>query len=340
MTDIDDFSNLCRYCNVNVPKYTCPNCSAKSCSVACSKKHKQYTQCTGIRDPTKFIPKSKLETPAALNQDYNFIAGIERTVMKNEEEQLTKEGEKDEKSRRAGLDAALTARGTKIVWIPKGLSRSKENNTRLAGTKKKRKVVWTTEWLIHGDNPGVKPERILSEVSENENIMSAFKGIDALKERKEKLDVGKPQFFLGVPFTPANSKPQMYPLDSGESIRRNLVARVVEEFPTIHVFAKGQVGESYDVLPSGREEKEGPVKRSGSCEADDETVELPTAKKLKIEDALLESLPVHVLEAELAGELDLNTQPEEETNISTDVLKKLGDALSRDSKNFNKDLGN
>lgn len=54
--------------------------------------------------------------------------------MKNEEEQLTKEGEKDEKSRRNGLDAALTARGTKIVWIPKGLSRSKENNTRLAGT--------------------------------------------------------------------------------------------------------------------------------------------------------------------------------------------------------------
>jgi hypothetical protein len=176
-------------------------------------------------------------------------------------------------------------------------------------------------------------------VSENDNVMSAFRGLDELKERRDNHEIGKPQFFLGVPFTPANAKPQLYTLDSGESIRKNLIARVVEEFPTIHVFAKGDIDDKYEILPTIREEKQGiSAKRSGSGDEDEETAELPTAKKLKIEDAILESLPVHVLEAELAGELDFNAQPEDDTNISTDVLKKLGDALSRDSKNFNKDL--
>jgi hypothetical protein len=36
-------------------KYTCPRCSARTCSLPCIKTHKSSSGCSGIRDPTKFV---------------------------------------------------------------------------------------------------------------------------------------------------------------------------------------------------------------------------------------------------------------------------------------------
>lgn len=37
-------------------RYRCPRCDVRSCGVACVRKHKEATGCTGVRDRTAFMP--------------------------------------------------------------------------------------------------------------------------------------------------------------------------------------------------------------------------------------------------------------------------------------------
>ncbi|ORX37142.1 hypothetical protein BD324DRAFT_566417, partial [Kockovaella imperatae] len=46
----------CSICNRDPPKYTCPRCSYRTCSLTCSKAHKAKFECSGERDPTGYIP--------------------------------------------------------------------------------------------------------------------------------------------------------------------------------------------------------------------------------------------------------------------------------------------
>ncbi|OTF69483.1 box C/D snoRNA protein 1-like protein [Euroglyphus maynei] len=44
----------CSICEINVHKYVCPRCGVKTCSMKCSKKHKESTGCSAIRDQLSF----------------------------------------------------------------------------------------------------------------------------------------------------------------------------------------------------------------------------------------------------------------------------------------------
>lgn len=44
----------CSICS-QPPKYTCPRCSLKTCSLSCTKTHKAEYSCSGTRDPTSFV---------------------------------------------------------------------------------------------------------------------------------------------------------------------------------------------------------------------------------------------------------------------------------------------
>jgi len=48
----------CSTCKVELSKYKCPGCSARSCSITCVKEHKVQTGCTGRRNRAAFIPIS------------------------------------------------------------------------------------------------------------------------------------------------------------------------------------------------------------------------------------------------------------------------------------------
>ncbi|TDZ33704.1 putative box C/D snoRNA protein [Colletotrichum spinosum] len=79
-------TSLCAICHIEVPKYKCPGCLIRTCSIACQKRHKVRSSCNGIRDPTAYLPPSKLKTPAGVDHDYNFLSGIERAVQRSEKE--------------------------------------------------------------------------------------------------------------------------------------------------------------------------------------------------------------------------------------------------------------
>jgi hypothetical protein len=52
-------ANMCETCKVEKYKYKCPACQFKSCSLKCIKLHKEKLNCTGERDPTKFVKKKQ-----------------------------------------------------------------------------------------------------------------------------------------------------------------------------------------------------------------------------------------------------------------------------------------
>ncbi|KAF2018926.1 hypothetical protein BU24DRAFT_458654 [Aaosphaeria arxii CBS 175.79] len=166
-------SDLCSSCNVNQPKYRCPGCAARTCSLPCYKRHQQRAQCTGKRDPTKFVKKSQLATPAGIDHDFNFLTGIERDLKKAEsdvQERLPSVSGDPRRSAPKGLvtDKRLADAGVTVFRAPKGLTRQRENKTHLSG---KRHIVWTVEWL-HEDKT-----RLLSEFSETQPVGEAYRNL-------------------------------------------------------------------------------------------------------------------------------------------------------------------
>jgi hypothetical protein len=72
-----DVSSLCSVCLETDSRYTCPACQAKTCSLACSRRHKTRSSCEGFKPLTSFIRKSELQQPAVVAADYRFLEGIQ-----------------------------------------------------------------------------------------------------------------------------------------------------------------------------------------------------------------------------------------------------------------------
>ncbi|KAH9599847.1 zinc finger protein [Trypanosoma melophagium] len=59
--------------------YTCPGCSARTCSITCVRMHKQEFNCTGERDIAKKVPLGEF-TDKHLERDYHFLEDVRRVV--------------------------------------------------------------------------------------------------------------------------------------------------------------------------------------------------------------------------------------------------------------------
>ncbi|QDS74632.1 hypothetical protein FKW77_009133 [Venturia effusa] len=120
----------------------------------CVKRHKEWHQCSGKRDPTAKVPKAQLFTPAGIDHDFNFITGIERSRA-SLETKLPQSKRLEGSALRAGIASKnknvrerLDLTRVTIEWAPMGLSRQKLNQSKWS--KKTRQIVWTVEW-IHQD---------------------------------------------------------------------------------------------------------------------------------------------------------------------------------------------
>lgn len=192
-------TTLCTICHRDPPKYKCPRCGVRTCSLPCTKKHKAWASCSGERDPASYIPRERLVTDAGVDHDYNFISKIERAKERFEktviaEKGLLGEGEVrgpkrgvDDKrfekvwygdqlvhepaTRGGGRGGRFTGRGggpgrdtvharfdqhvrqrlrhhdIRVLTMPKGLSRQKENKT--AWNRRTNTINWQVEWLLY-----------------------------------------------------------------------------------------------------------------------------------------------------------------------------------------------
>ncbi|OJJ51112.1 hypothetical protein ASPZODRAFT_127125 [Penicilliopsis zonata CBS 506.65] len=158
-------SSLCTICHTNTPKYRCPRCSTQTCSLACSRRHKLWSQCSGVRDPAAYLRRNELATESAFDRDFNFITGIERRLERAERDVENRgiptledhaEGTIGGKRKRTNeprlakgevpfLRGAESA-GVTVVRAPKGMSRSKMNASRWF--TKQKCLNWTVEWVF------------------------------------------------------------------------------------------------------------------------------------------------------------------------------------------------
>ncbi|RDW72100.1 hypothetical protein BP5796_08134 [Coleophoma crateriformis] len=180
-------SSLCRICNINLPKYTCPRCSLQTCSLACSRRHKIWKECNGIRDPTVYKPLSQVATPSGIDHDYNFLHGIEHKIERAEKEIIDDRGlldRRDLQAARAGRERVgrgerrkmdrgqecirerLQQMGTRVERAPQGMKRSLDNGT--SWSKKGRCIYWQVEWVSEGET------RALGRVSDREPLGKAY----------------------------------------------------------------------------------------------------------------------------------------------------------------------
>lgn len=167
-------SSLCRVCNTQQPKYCCPRCGTQTCSLACSKRHKVWSECDGIRDPTAYKPKHELTTPAGIDHDYNFISSIERRIERADKyiveekglldsQELFRNGPPKPKSgKRRALDLILQQSRVTVERVPSGMQRSKENGT--YWNKARRFLIWQVEWLREDGS------RIMSQTMERVSV--------------------------------------------------------------------------------------------------------------------------------------------------------------------------
>lgn len=144
--------------HINPPKYRCPRCSTRTCSLPCTRRHKLWSQCSGVRDPAAYLKRGELATESAFDRDFNFITGIERSMERAERDvenrgielprgpiaesgdgesiQDPGSGQKRKfpgqglvKGEAGFLRGAETSAVT-VLRAPRGMSRNKENNSR------------------------------------------------------------------------------------------------------------------------------------------------------------------------------------------------------------------
>uniref|UniRef100_A0A060TDP2 ARAD1D01848p n=1 Tax=Blastobotrys adeninivorans TaxID=409370 RepID=A0A060TDP2_BLAAD len=138
---------LCSQCRQEAPKYKCPACSLRTCSLKCSKEHKEATGCPGLVDPTAYVPRT-LYKEENLNRDYRFLQQLGRTV------ELGREESKDRGLRRAApatgprsSGSVMVRGGVKVRTLPKGMQRARMNKS--GWNAKKKRYYWTLECVIY-----------------------------------------------------------------------------------------------------------------------------------------------------------------------------------------------
>ena len=114
--------------NTHNPKYHCPRCGSRTCSLPCYKRHQKRSQCSGKRDPAAYVKPTDLATPAGIDRDFNFLTGIERALDKADQAQAERAGRPGKES--VILQRSLYNRRVTVHRAPLGLSRHKENRTR------------------------------------------------------------------------------------------------------------------------------------------------------------------------------------------------------------------
>ncbi|AEO61445.1 hypothetical protein MYCTH_2311603 [Thermothelomyces thermophilus ATCC 42464] len=180
-------STLCSICHTEPPKYKCPRCGVRTCSVPCVQKHKARADCDGVRNPRAFMPLKQLKTPAGVDHDYNFLTSIERARERAEKEVLEARRLLSEKDLRPknedkvfqkvwygdelrhvpvqsqpygkpegpafidGFDKHVRRRlrylNIDAITMPKGMARQRENKT--AWNRRTQSINWQVEWLVY-----------------------------------------------------------------------------------------------------------------------------------------------------------------------------------------------
>ncbi|CAL2045165.1 unnamed protein product [Caenorhabditis brenneri] len=79
-SDVTVDPKLCRVCLKNEHKYRCPRCDLRSCSLDCSKRHKEEKDCDGVRQPFIKVEKLSQYDSRKSIEDQKFMYSMKEKV--------------------------------------------------------------------------------------------------------------------------------------------------------------------------------------------------------------------------------------------------------------------
>ena len=134
----------CAMCEEHPPKYTCPGCGRKTCSLACVNRHKETFACTGKRDRTGFVKRGELSYDT-LKSDYKFLEEMQRLEDVSKRTQPPAPRRQVPKPLKTLVQQAKN-REVSLQLISPGMKRRKENTTRY--DFKSKVIHWRVEWVF------------------------------------------------------------------------------------------------------------------------------------------------------------------------------------------------
>lgn len=265
---------VCEVCGECEFKYKCPKCLKKSCSLACSKKHKADDGCSGMaHDPTVYIGSEALkneddekhEMNVVVQRDYNFLTHMKRTVelhkrdgkLKNKRTLNLQYGGGKRPRYNESPSPRVIRRGVNCLVLPKGMQRSQANKSKW--DKALDLFVWSIEWILFPaqDVPSEPFVHVSHRIKESDSIAESmgkiiydkcceFYQLGAAEEGQEtKEDRTRKVVSSGLLFytkwfpyntTDVVDSKKLVRLDSsGKSIAEQFRNKTVIEFPTIFV---------------------------------------------------------------------------------------------------------
>ncbi|KAK6495485.1 hypothetical protein TWF481_003501 [Arthrobotrys musiformis] len=222
---------LCSVCVEAEPKYTCPVCAARTCSLVCSKRHKLRTSCEGQQRPGAFKSKSDLSRPSQVAADFDFLNSIQRSLDRAAD---SHEPSLPQRPLDHRIQDLCKARGLVILPAPLQSSRASQNHSSYTSTNDNtHRIIWTVEWIVNGSTT------ITVEVDESSTINDAFKNQILPSLPPTSLpDAKTPSSNLAYhlrSIDPHSQTVTLLPLTAQDTLSKALVNATVLEFPTIQV---------------------------------------------------------------------------------------------------------
>lgn len=266
---------VCSICHLNEHKYTCPACGVKTCSIDCVKRHKRQTECSGLVDQSKFIPKKVLsQDESHINRDYNFLLNVGRQIhvgkgdIKSSAKNVFKRQfsggnqNKNKRFKNNNVDAqdAMDTRiecvkkvflqepttvvkrnNTMIIQLPTGMSRATSNKT--GYDKKAGSFIWTVEWVVIDETGNEKDRFISYRLKEHlllkdavpMNILNNTVSINEGEDSAKQIDKDQLNFYLANVVGYEKTKETILRLNGTDLISDALTNMIVLEYPTIYI---------------------------------------------------------------------------------------------------------
>jgi len=121
--------NRCFVCLSQAPRYTCPGCKKRTCSLPCVQQHKIDTNCSGRRNAADYVEKKSMGDRMLLS-DYRFLEDGGRKLFSLQKEFTEHTLFKPyPKGSRKTLFEQANNRGFVLWGLPIGMARRAENTT-------------------------------------------------------------------------------------------------------------------------------------------------------------------------------------------------------------------
>ncbi|KAL1022766.1 hypothetical protein UPYG_G00032020 [Umbra pygmaea] len=228
----------CGVCGYEEAKYRCPGCLKHSCSLACVKKHKEQSGCSGLRDKTAYVALSKMDEMNLLS-DYRFLEDTGRMADSANRNALVHRPHINFKAKR--LTAQARRLNITLKFLPNHFTKSRENST-ICLTKENR-FLWHVK-LLFPQSSSEFTERRVSDDHTLEQILTPYihpTESEPVRRQKLKMYVHSPmdhiRVFMKVEGRKANSV-RYHELDVAKTLKENLKFKLVIEYPSLHIVLK------------------------------------------------------------------------------------------------------